>query len=941
LEFDVPGDRRTTIERAYGRQVQYQILGPLEVWNGSRRVGLGGPQPAKALAVLLLAGGNVAPLDALIDALWDGVPPPTAKHQVHKLIAHLRRQLAAPIETDGPGYRIGPAPAELDATRFADHVTTGSVASLRAALALWRGPALSGLDSRALRVAAAALDERRLDAAERLADLRLAAGEPAAEIAADLTPLVEAHPLRETLRSRLMVALQRCGRRADALAVYAHTRTLLATELGLDPGPELVRTHLRLLRADPALDPPAPVEPVPAGPARPLCTLPYDLPDFNGRDADLDTLHGTGDTGGAVLITAIDGMAGVGKTALAVHAAHRLAGRYPDAQLFCDLHAHTPGTPPLDPETALGLLLRMLRVPPDTIPDGLAARTARWRAELAGRRVLVVLDNAVSAAQVRPLLPGTPGCLVLLTSRHRLGVVEGASVLSLDVLSPAEALDLFGAVAGSARVAAEPTAAASVVRLCGYLPLAIRVAATRLVNRPRWTVAGLAARLGAESGRLGELTLHDRGVGPAFALSYACLEPAQQRLFRLLGRHPGADFDAHSVAALAATTPQRAEELLESLVDTHLLSQPAPGRYSFHDLLREYARMLDGPEGPERPEELEGPEGPDGLEGPEPIARLHGYYLAAVTAATDRVAPDSRWPDPPRTSTAHLPPLADVDAALSWLDSERATLVALASAVDDWRLACVLRVYFEHRGHFADWRVTHEHALRAARGDAVGTTLIRFGLGACAMWTGRLDEGLDHFRHATRSADPRLRATALTSMGMLAHLLHRDVEAAGHLHRALAITQDNPRTTALALNNLGLAEGRLGRRDAALDHHRRALTLARQAGSRGAERAILLGLGETSLRLGVPAEEPFRRARDLARRGRFRMQEALALDGLAHATGERWAWRAALAIFTDLGVARAGLVRAHLDSPGTPCCDLCRVTPPVDVTRPRAGASAR
>jgi DNA-binding SARP family transcriptional activator/tetratricopeptide (TPR) repeat protein len=906
--------------------VEFRILGPLQVWKGAQRVALGGPQPAKALAALLLAEGRVVPLDALIDALWDGVPPRTAKHQVQKLIANLRRQLATPIETDGPGYRIVPAPAELDATRFADHVATDTVAGLRAALALWRGPALSGMDSRVLRAAAAALDERRLTVAERLADLRLAAGESGAEIAAELTPLVEAHPLRETLRSRLMVALQRCGRRADALAVYTRTRALLAAELGLDPGPELVRTHLRLLRADPSLDPPEPVAPVPVGAVRPPCTLPYDLPDFHGRDADLDRLHGTGGTGGAVLITAIDGMAGVGKTALAVHAAHRLAGRYPDGQLFCDLHAHTPGAPPVDAETALAMLLRMLRVPPDTIPDGLAARTARWRAELAGRRVLVVLDNAVSAAQVRPLLPGTPGCLALVTSRRRLGVVEGASVLSLDVLPPAEALDLFGAVAGTARVTAEPSAAGSVVRLCGYLPLAIRVAATRLVHRPRWTVAALAARLGAETGRLGELTLHDRGVGPAFALSYACLEPGQQRLFRLLGRHPGADFDAHSVAALAGTTPGRAEDLLESLVDTHLLTQPAPGRYSFHDLLREYARGLPHPHGP------------------EPLARLRDYYLAAATAATDRIGADARRFQPTLTYPAvHLPPLADLDAALSWLDSERATLVSLATAGDDWQLACVLRVYFEHRGHFADWRATHEHGLRAAHGDPLGTTLIRFNLGACAMWTGRLDEGLDHFRRALamEADDPRLRATALTSMGMLAHLLHRDVEAAGYLRRALAITHDNPRTTALALNNLGLTEGRLGHRDAALAHHRRALALAQQAGSSAAERAVLLGLGETSLRLGLPAADPFRRARDLARRGRFRMQEALALDGLAHATGERGAWFEALAIFTDLGVAQAGLVRAHLDSPGTPSCDLCRVTSPVDVTRQRAGALVR
>ena len=244
-------------------------------------------------------------------------------------------------------------------------------------------------------------------------------------------------------------------------------------------------------------------------------------------------------TADAVVITAIDGMAGIGKTALAVHAAHRLARRYPDGQLFCDLHAHTPGAQPVEPDVALERLLRMLGVPPESIPDGLDQRAARWRAELAGRRVLVVLDNASSAAQVRPLLPGSAACLALITSRRRLGVVEGATVLSLDVLPATEALELFAAVAGEGRAAAEPAAAAEVIELCGHLPLAIRIAATRLAHRPQWTVAAVARRLRAETDRLAELTLDDRGVGSAFALSYAQLEPAQQRMFQLVGGGAG------------------------------------------------------------------------------------------------------------------------------------------------------------------------------------------------------------------------------------------------------------------------------------------------------------------------------------------------------------------------------------------------------------------
>src|SRR6266498_3425562 len=421
--------------------VEFRVLGPLQVWNDQQRVALGGPQSEKVLAALLLAGGRVVPLDVLIDTLWDGVPPPTAKHQVHKLIANLRRKVPGSIETDGPGYRAQLDGATLDATTFTERAAVPTIASLTAALALWRGPALAGIDSRTLQASAAALNERRLATVETLIDLRLAAGQAAA-VAAELPAVIAEHPLREGLRSRLMVALYRCGRQAEALSVYAETRALLADQVGLDPGPELIRLHQQLLRADPALDPPAP---------KASCTLPYDLPDFYGRTADLDRLLSAD---GAVVINAINGMAGVGKTALAVHAAHRMVERYPDGQLFCDLHAHTPGAEPVEPETALELLLRMLGVAPEVIPEGLDARTARWRTELAGRKVLVVLDNAATAAQVRPLLPGTSDCLVLVTSRRRLGMIEGATMLSLDVLPPAEALELFGAVAGVRRVAA-------------------------------------------------------------------------------------------------------------------------------------------------------------------------------------------------------------------------------------------------------------------------------------------------------------------------------------------------------------------------------------------------------------------------------------------------------------------------------------------------------
>jgi DNA-binding SARP family transcriptional activator/tetratricopeptide (TPR) repeat protein len=896
--------------RPYGPGVEFRVLGPLEVCAGGTRVALGGPQAEKVLAALLIAGGTVVGVGGLVEALWDGEPPRTATHQVHKVVAGLRRRLSGVIETDGPGYRIRLDGAGYDLGAFDALVGTPSAEHLRAALALWRGPALAGIDSRALRAAADRLEERRLAAVEAEAELRLAAGEAAA-VAVELSALVAAHPLRETLRCRLMVALYRCGRQADALAVYADARALLADELGVDPGPELARVHQQVLRADPALLPPA------AGPSG-VDALPYDLPDFAGRAGELERLLAPGTT--AMVITAIDGMAGVGKTALAVHAAHRLAERYPDGRLFCDLHAHTAGALPVTAAAALERLLRMVGVPTGEIPDDVDGRAARWRAALAGRRMLVVLDNAASAAQVRPLLPGSPGCLVLVTSRCRLGVLDGAALLSLDVLPAREALDLFTAIAGADRTAAEAGAADVVDALGGSRPLAIRIAATRLLHRPQWTIAGLAARLRAERGRLAELTCSDRGVGSAFALSYAQLRPAQARLFRLLGLHPGADFDAYSAAALAGTTPARAAAVLETLVDAHLLRSGTAGRYSFHDLLRDYARDL----------------APD-----DPAAgrRLRDYLLAAATAATDLINPGPRpfLPDPsdPDLTRQQLPPLPDLDAALTWLTAEHATLVAVALADTGWQLACVLRPYFEHRGHFTDWRATAEHAL-STTDSPLGTVLLHFGLGAQAMWTGRLTEGMEHFRRALAAdrRDQEIAAAALTSLGMLAHLANRDREAARYLRRALA-TPGGDRYAALARNNLALAEARLGRGDAAVALHRQALAEARAAGSVPAVRAILLGLGETSLRLGLPAEQPFREALRLARAGRFRMQEALALDGLAHASGDPTHWRGALSILTDLRVTdRADLVRRHLADPAGRCCDLCRAAPAADAARP-------
>ncbi|WP_342781542.1 NB-ARC domain-containing protein [Amycolatopsis rhizosphaerae] len=328
--------------------------------------------------------------------------------------------------------------------------------------------------------------------------------------------------------------------------------------------------------------------------------LPADVIDFTGRQQEVLRVlgdlpgaeGGPGAPTGAATVQVIDGMAGVGKTALAVHLAHRLAGNYPDAQLYLDLHGHTYGRRPVDPSAALEDLLRALSVPAAAIPDGLDGRAALWRAELAGRRVLVVLDNAFDTAQVRPLLPGTARCLALVTSRHRLAELEGAGHLSLDVLSPSQACALFARIVGEDRVVAERDAVQEVVRLCGYLPLAIRSAAVKLRNRPVWTIGYLAGRLREGKRRLAELTAGDRGVTAAFGVSYRNLTREQQRMFRLLGTSPCRDFDTGTAAGLAGVGLETAGALLEDLVDAHMLQEPVPGRYRFLDLMRQYAASL-------------------------------------------------------------------------------------------------------------------------------------------------------------------------------------------------------------------------------------------------------------------------------------------------------------------------------------------------------------
>ena len=584
---------------------EFRLLGPLSVTYRGQPVPVGAPKHRALLAALVVDANRVVPVDTLVERLWGERAPSGARVTLQNHVMRLRRVLASvaaadPVLTATDGYLLAADDDRVDLRRFdtlldracailAEAGPARARPLLAEALALWRGDALVDIRSDALhREIVPALQERRLRAVELRVEVDLRLGRHA-QLIAELAELTARHPLREGLWTARLLALYRSGRQAEALAAYRVVSGLLASDLGIDPGPALRDMHRAVLANDPALRAPTARLVVETGSSPVPSTrddLPAQLPDFTGRATELAALLALPDRAGAALVATIDGMPGVGKTALAVRAAHLLAARYPDARLYVDLHGHSPREQPARPFAVLGGLLRALGVAdhPSTVEE----RSALLRMTLAGRKALIVLDNAASGAQLRPLLPGAAGCLVLVTSRRRLTDVDVALALSVDVFSPACANRLFQRIAGT-----EATEASrEVVRRCGYLPLAIRIAAARLRTRPTWTAQHLVSRLRSRN-RLTELAVGDRSVLTAFDTSYQRLGPPQQALFRLLGRLPLAGFDLPAAAFVAGLPVQATERLLEDLLDAQLIEAPEPGRYRAHELIREYAGILE------------------------------------------------------------------------------------------------------------------------------------------------------------------------------------------------------------------------------------------------------------------------------------------------------------------------------------------------------------
>ncbi|XVQ12494.1 AfsR/SARP family transcriptional regulator [Spirillospora sp. CA-255316] len=931
------------------------------------------------------------------------------------------------LVSTGKGYALRAAPGTLDAEVFEARAaeagrarTAGDPVRARElygrALDLWDGAPLPGLPGPYLQARRTRLAERRLAVLQARLEADLELGRHA-EIVGELAVLSAEHPLREPLRGLLMLALYRCGRQAEALAAYTSARRTLAGELGIDPGPDLRDLQERILRNDPSLAAPGPRKAVVTGPGaareadagaapeaeaeppkddaqtardeaqsarddaeperldgqagnrpgspapfqRPA-SLPADLPDFTGRAALADRMTGwlACQEGRAPTVIAVSGVGGVGKTALAVHVAHAVRDAYPDGQLYVDLLGTAKH--PLPPAVVLGEFLRALGVPDQAVPEGENERSALFRSMLADRRVLVLLDNARDAEQVRPLLPGTTGCAALVTSRARPAGLPGARAVDLDVLDPVEAIALFTAIVGP-RAAAERGAVVDAVGLCGFLPLAVRIAASRLAARPGWSVRSLAARLADGRRRLAELRIGDLAVEATFRLGYDQLDPSLARAFRLLSVPETSGVCPPGAAALLGTTHAEGERVLEALVDLGLMDSPAPGCYRYHDLLWLFARQIPEPDG-ERGERRAA------------LGRLVRFVLATQRGVHRLVRPGApiSVADPGPSGELEF---AGAGEAREWIFYRLTDLLVIVSqAAADGALAEAADVLlaldplledgyrWEEAGPAA--RAVLDEAVR--RGDRRAEARARYVLGRLLTHTSRLAGARDHAGRATAlSRETGDRVLLMSALDLLSHIAfyEHDLRAAiDHIEQALELgrefgdrageaertgnlayarvevgeaaeavpaaerSRDLARAAghgaaeAYALYILGIALRELGRLDEAVARFDDGLAICWSQGLRARESYILLRIAETQLLRGrarealVSAERSLAIGREIGeeyQQGRALTALGRILAALGDPDGARRRWEEALALFSALEVAEAGGVRRLLD----------------------------
>jgi DNA-binding SARP family transcriptional activator len=949
--------------------MEFGLLGSLAVRRRGTAVAV---QPGKQrvlLAALLLKPNRLVPLDDLAEALWGPMPPETARATLQCYVMRLRKSLGddrGRIITQPGGYQISVAAGEVDVARCEALLGSARVAArdgswdraagqARAALALWRGEALEDVKSESLALREVPrLAEMRLQALETRIDADLHLGGHA-EVIGELRHLAGAHPQREHLHALLMLALYRCGRQAEALAAYQLARGVLVAELGVEPGSELQKLQRQILAGDNALD-----LRVPSGAGGPgggdgatsaagrgglpAQQVPRQLPpavaDFTGRTRELEQLTQILDQSsvgapGTVVISAIGGTAGVGKTALALHWAHRVAARFGDGQLYVNLRGFDPSGTPVAPEAAIRGFLDALGAPPEQTPPDPQAQAALYRSLLVGKRMLIVADNARDEQQVRPLLPASAGSLVLVTSRSQLGglaAADGARLISLDVLSHAEAVQLLAARLGTARAAAEPAAVDRITSLCACLPLALAIAAARAAARPGFALAALAGELADSADRLDALDAGDpaSSVRAVFSWSVRQLSGEAARMFRLLGIHPGPDISVLAAASLAGTSQPGARALLRELARARLIAEHVPGRYVFHDLLRAYAAEQAQATGSDYSRR-------------EATGRVLDHYLH-TTARAARLLNPAKEPvvlAPLRPGAAAGQP-ADQRQALVWFEAEHQVLLAAVtlaagSAFDThaWQLPWAMASFLKACGHWQERAATQHTALAAATrlDDTDAQALCSRLLGAACADLGDHDQARGHFASSLalyqRLGNCLGEAKSHDCLGVLAEREGRYADALRHAEQALRLHQaiGDKMAEAEALNAVGWYHGLLGDYQQTRVFCRQALTLSAEVGHRWLEGYVWDSLGYAEHHLGNLAEAVacYQRALTIKREAGERFDEADTLTHLGdthHAAGElaqaREAWQQALAIFEDLQHSHAGEVRAKLASTNDP-----------------------
>jgi DNA-binding SARP family transcriptional activator len=930
------------------------VLGPVTAWREEREVTAGQPRQLAVLGVLAMRANRVVSRGELVDAVWGEQPPATAEGGIYTYIAGLRRVLepdrplrapdrsrrapASVLVTAGGGYMLRLASGSLDADCFEQLLSqvralraqgdlAGAARAVDEALALWRGPAFAGVPGPFAEAERQRLGELRTAAIEERGDLLLAQGR-SAEAVAELTVLGAEHPLRERARGLLMVGLYRCGRQAEALQLFRDVRDQLADELGIDPSAELTHIHQQVLAMDPALDGPPeqpPPQPAAASPAAPIAQEPHEAPapaqvppeaaGFAGRATELLWLRGMlppnddegtqgtqgtegrgGDGEPAVAIVA--GTAGVGKTTLAIRFARQVASHFPDGQLYVNLRGFDPSGAPADPETALRGFFEALGVPARRVPGTLEQQTALFRSLLDGKRMLLLLDNARSTEQVRPLLPGSPGCMVLITSRSQLtGLVaaEGARPLPLDLLSPAEAREFLARRMGADRIAAEPGAATELIEQSARLPLALSVTCARAVTRPGVALADLAAELRDARGRLDALETDDvtTDLRAVFSWSYQRLSEQAARMFRLLGLHPGPDISAAAAASLAGTTVTEARAALAELAGASLLAEDRPGRFGCHELLRAYAAERAAAD--ETADQREAARG-----------RLLDHYVRTARAGSARLYPGrSQVQSPPERPHVIPEEFKTYEAVLEWFAAENRVLravhaVAAESGRDDccWTLAwywspillrsgqtpevaalqrtslaCALRlrdpvalahVHYElgHvSGRLGDYEEGQAHLTQALElfvmlNDGVNIAQARHGLAALLNRQGRYAEALEHAKEGLRLrrsfATPAMVAYSENAVGWLYAHLGQYAEALRHCGHALELHRESGSRSGAAdtLDSIAYVYEQLADTEQALAHYEQAVDIYRSIGDPEGESQSLIMLGDVQLAAG-------------------------------------------------------------------------------------------